>query len=47
MGGMKKEASQIKRNRKLNNRHEYGNGHGKFGKKSDRILRMQARRFSA
>lgn len=37
---MKKEAPPTKRNKKLNNRHAYGLGNGKFGKKQARIERM-------
>lgn len=34
---------QAKRNVKKNNRHAYGNGHGKFGKNADRIESMNRR----
>lgn len=32
-----------KGNPKMNNRHDYGKGHGKFGKKADRIARAKER----
>jgi hypothetical protein len=40
---MKQETKPKARNPKQNNRHAYGNGNGKIGKKADRIRRAAER----